>query len=242
MLAALPTRGRAPQAGLLAAALLALALAPCAAAVSRTPAEVVRYARTDACDQPFARPPVDAETLHAQAFEWTQHTPLHNWRFFPVALADSGMRDNEWYDELLEATCVRVSYSSAVRMPELLRKYTSLGNFRTKIVKTTCEQAGSVVLNDVRISELPFIHRVHITSKMRFADGAVESLVRAEYTLPWFLRFLEHTAEGVVTRSYNDEIRAVVHQLCVAPGSALPQTPPPVVDAPLLPPSAYFTR
>ena len=220
-----------------------LALAPAATtAASRTPQEVVRYTHTDACEVPFARPPTDSETLHNEAFEWTQHAPLHHWQYAPVALADSGMRDNEWYDDLLEATCVRVSYSSAVRMPELLRKYTSLGNFRTKIVKTTCEQAGSVVLNDVRISELPFIHRVHITSKMRFADGAVESLVRAEYTLPWFLRFLEHTAEGVVTRSYNDEIRAVVHQLCVAPGSALPQTPPPVVIAPLLPPSVYFTR
>ena len=73
MLAAIPTR---QPAGLLAAALLALALAPCAAAVTRTPAEVVRYTRTDACDQPFAHPPVDAETLHDEAFEWTQHTPL----------------------------------------------------------------------------------------------------------------------------------------------------------------------
>jgi hypothetical protein len=233
-----PTRA----AGLLALALVVLLAPAPAAAATRTPAEVVRYTRLDACDQPFDHPPVDAETLHSEAFEWTRSAPLQNWQYAAVALADSGMRDNEWYDEQLEATCVRVSYSSAVRMPAVLRKYTSLGNFRTKIVKTTCVQADSVVLNDIRIFEIPFIHRVHITSKMRFADGAAESTVRAEYVLPWYLRFLESTAEAVVKQSYNDEIRATVHQLCVAPAAALPPTPPPVVVAPLLPPSVYFSR
>ena len=219
---------------------------PCLAlAVAAVPPEVVRYARTDACDQHFARPPMDAETLHSEAFEWTQHTPLRDWQFDPVTLADSGMRDNEWYDELLEAACVRVSYTSAVRMPDVLRQYTSLGNFRTKVVKTTCVQAGSVVLNDIRLADLPFIRRVHIASQMRFTDGQVATHMHAEYTLPWYLHFLESTAEGIVTRSYSDEIRATVRQLCGSqgsPGSPPPAPPPPVVIAPLLPPSAYFTR
>jgi len=216
-----------------------LALAPAATtAASRTPQEVVRYTHTDACEVPFARPPTDSETLHNEAFEWTQHAPLHHWQYAPVALADSGMRDNEWYDLHLEATCVRVSYSSAVRMPAILRRYTSLGDFRTKVVKTTCTQADSV-LNNIHLSEIPFIHRVHITSRMRMLDGAAETSVRAEYTLPWFLRFLESTAAGIVTNSYNDEIQATVHQLC---GSSATLTPPPVVVTPLMPPSAYFSR
>jgi len=211
-----------------------------AAASSSAPAEVVRYTHTNACEQPFARPPADPETLHNEAFEWTQHTPLRDWQFTPVALANSGMRDNEWYNELLEATCVSVSYSSAVRMPVVLQKYTSLGNFRAKVVKTTCVQADSVVLNNIRLSEIPFIRRVHITSKMRFTDGAVETRVRAEYTIPWYLRFLEQTAVTVVTHSYNNEIQVTVHQLC---GSSPPPAPPqPVVIAPLMPPMAFFQR
>jgi len=208
-------------------------------AAAATPSEVVRYSRMDTCEEPFARPPTDPETLHNEAFEWTQHSPLRDWQYAPVTLADSGMRDNEWYDELLEASCVQVSYSSAVRMPEVLQKYTSLGNFRTKIVKTTCVQADSVVLNDLRLTDIPFVRRVHITSKMRFADQKVETLMRAVFVLPWYLRFLESTAHRVVTNSFDDEIQATVHQLC---GSSPPPAPPPVVIAPLLPPLAYFTR
>jgi len=219
-------------------ACLALAPPPALAAL-HSQTDVVRYTRTDACAFPFARAPVEPETMHGEAFEWTQHTPLRDWQFSNVTLADSGMRDNEWYDELLEATCARVSYSSAVRIPSVLQKYTSLGNFRTKIVKTTCTQADSV-LNDIRLSEIPFVRRVHITSRMRFVDGVAESTVRAEYTLPWYLHFLESTAENVVKHSYNDEIDATVHQLCGS--SPLPAPPPPVVITPLLPPSAYFTR
>jgi len=211
-------------------------------ASSTAPAEVVRHARTDACDQPFARPPADAETLHGEAFAWTQHTPLRDWQFAPITLADSGMRDNEWYDELLEATCVRVSYSSAVRMPSVLQKYTSLGNFRTKIVKTTCVQADSVVLNDIRLAEIPFVRRVHIASQMRFTGGQVVTHMRAEYVLPWYLRFLESTAAGVVTRSFDDEVRATVQLLCAAPAPPPPHALPPFVVAPLLPPPSYFTR
>ena len=217
--------------------LACLALAPSpASAASRSPQEVVRYTRTDACEQPFARSAVDPETLHSEAFEWTQHTPLRNWQFDAVTLADSGMRANEWYDEQLEASCVRVSYTSGVRMPAILRRYTSLGDFRTKIVKTTCTQA-TAVLNDIRLTEIPFVRRVHITSRMVLANGVAETTVRAEYTLPWYLRFLEATAEGVVKQSYDDEIKATLHQLC---GTSPP--PPPVVIAPLLPPSVYFSR
>jgi len=210
-------------------------------AISNSPTEVVRMTRTDACNQPFAREPADAETLHGEAFEWTQHTPLKDWHFSPISLADSGMQNNEWYDMLLEAQCVRVSYSSAVRMPAVLQQYTSLGNFRTKIVKVTCVQAD-VVLNDIHLSEIPFVRRVHISSKMRFADGVVVTSMRAEYALPWYLRFLQNTAQSVLTRSYTDEIQATVHQLCVAPGQPLTPAPPPVVVTPLLQPSAYFTR
>ena len=208
-------------------------------AAAAAPSEVVRYSRMDTCDQPFARPPTDPETLHNEAYEWTQHTPLRDWQFATVSLADSGMRDNEWYDELLEASCVRVSYSSAVRMPPVLQKYTSLGNFRTKIVKTTCVQAGSVVLNDLRLTEIPFVRRVHITSKMRFADQQVETLMRAVFVLPWYLRFLESTAHNVVVSSFDDEITATVHQLCE---QTPPPPPPPVNIAPLQPPVAYFSR
>jgi len=212
--------------------LLASMLNP-SCAVSQTRSEVVRLTRTDACDQPFAREPADAETLHGEAFEWTQHAPLKDWQFAPVSLADSGMQNNEWYDMQLEAHCVRVSYSSAVRMPEVLQKYTSLGNFRTKIVKVTCVQAD-VVLNDIHLSEIPFVRRVHITSKMRFANGVVETRARAEYVLPWYLRFLEKTARSVVTRSYTDEIQATVHQLC-GPSPAALSPLPSVPIAPLLP-------
>ena len=209
-------------------------------AAAVVPSEVVRYSRMDACEEPFARPPIDSETLHNEAFEWTQHSPLRDWQYTPITLVDSGMRDNEWYDELFEASCVQVSYSSAVRMPSVLQKYTSLGNFRTKIVKTTCVQADSIVLNDLRLTGIPFIRRVHITSRMRFADQKVETLMRAVFVLPWYLRFLESTAHSVVTSSFDDEIQATVHQLC---GSSLPPAPPPpVVVAPLQPPSAYFSR
>jgi len=221
--------------------LLASPLAP-ATASSSAPAEVVRHTRTDACDQFFVRPPADAETLRSEAFEWTQQTPLRDWQFAPITLADSGMRDNEWYDELLEATCARVSYSSAMRMPSVVQKYMSLGNFCTKIVKMTCVQADSFVLNDIRLAKIPFICRVHITSQMRFANGQVVTHMCAEYVLPWYLRFLESTAEGVVTHSLNDEIRATVHQLCVAPGQAPSHALPPFVVAQLLPPVAYFSR
>jgi len=110
-------------------------------------------------------------------------------------------------------------------------------NFRTKIVKTTCTQADSILLNDLRLTGIPFICRVHITSRMRFADQKVETLMRAVFVLPWYLRFLESTAHSVVTSSFDDEIQATVHQLC---GSSLPPAPPPpVVVAPLQPPSAY---
>jgi len=70
----------------------------------------------------------------------------------------------------------------------------------------------------------------------------VVTSMRAEYALPWYLRFLQNTAQSVLTRSYTDEIQATVHQLCVAPGQPLTPAPPPVVVAPLLPLSAYFTR
>ena len=84
------------------------------------------------------------------------------------------------------------------------------------------------------------VRRVHIASQMRFADGQVATHMRAEYTLPWYLHFLESTAENVVKLSYNDLIEATVHQLCGT--SPPPAPPPPVVIAPLLPPSAYFSR
>ena len=112
----------------------------------------------------------------------------------------------------------------SVRMPAVLQQYTSLGDFRTKIVKVTCVQAD-VVLNDIHLSDIPFIRRVHISSKMRFADGVVATSMRAEYALPWYLRFLQNTAQSVVTRSYTDEIRATVHQLCVALSEALAPLP-----------------
>ena len=89
---------------------------------------------------------------------------------------------------------MRVAYSSAVRMPEVLRRYTSLDNFRTTIIKVTCVQAETVILNDVHLSDIPFIRRAHITSKMHFADALVETQVRAEFNLPWYLRFLQSTA------------------------------------------------
>jgi len=206
-----PRASRLAPAALLA--VLAAALGP-----ARAAGESVRFGRSDACDAPFAREPASADALQRTAFEWTHEAPLKNWEYAVVNIAESGMRDNEWYDWELEAHCGRVTYSSAVRMPAVLQKYTSLGNFRTTIIKVTCVQAGWVVLNDVRLSDIPFIRRVHITSRLRFADGLAETLAHAQFDLPWYLRFLRSTATDIVTRSYTEEVRATVHQLCAARG------------------------
>jgi len=116
-------------------------------------------------------------------------------------------------------------------MPEVLRRYTSLDNFRTTIIKVTCVQAETVILNDVHLSDIPFIRRAHITSKMHFADALVETQVRAEFNLPWYLRFLQSTATDLVIRTYTDEIRATVHHLCGLTAEAREHSPRPAFGA-----------
>jgi len=53
----------------------------------------------------------------------------------------------------------------------------------------------------------------------------VVTSMRAEYALPWYLRFLQNTAQSVLTRSYTDEIQATVHQLCGPLSEALAPLP-----------------
>ena len=134
-----PRASRLAPAALLA--VLAAALGP-----ARAAGESVRFGRSDACDAPFAREPASADALQRTAFEWTHEAPLKNWEYAVVNITENGMSNNEWYDWELEAHCGRVTYSSAVCMSAVLQKYTNLGNFRTTIVKVTCVQASSVVL------------------------------------------------------------------------------------------------
>ena len=175
-------------------------------------ADEVRFEHTAQCASPFAAAPVAQHTLYGEAFEWTHQATLTDWSYESIEATDSGLKD--WTGAPLHhGECARVSYTSTVRMPGVLRKYTSLGSFKPRVVKTTCVQR-EVITTSFSLRKLPFIDSVDIHSIMTFARGEVHTSTTTAYTLPWFAHFLSSLGSGIVQRSIEREIHATVHQLC----------------------------
>lgn len=197
------------RAGLLA--ILFVCAAPPSWAAS---ADVVRFETNMSCVQFHAAEPVKQASLYGEAFTWTRHAALADWNFESVTVSSSGLLDNP-LDVAVDpaAECVRVSYSAPVHMPAVLREYTSLGDFRTTVQKTTCA-FRNVVLNRVFVHKLPFIGTVETHSAMRFESTRMFSVVHAQYTLPWYLDFMRHVSESIIVKSYSDELTATMEQLC----------------------------
>jgi len=181
-----------------------------------TEPDVVRFATNMSCAQYHHSEAVLQTSLYGEAYAWTEHAALKNWRFEAVAVASSGLLGNP-LDAAVDpaAECVRVSYSAPVRMPAVLRTHTSLGTFRTDVEKTSCVH-GNVVLNKVFVRKLPFIGTVDTTSMMTFEASRMLSVVHAQYTLPWFLRFMQQVSEDLIVKSYSEELAATMHQLCTS--------------------------
>jgi len=177
---------------------------------------VVRFETNMSCAQFYAAEPVKQASLYGEAFTWTKHAALADWHFESVTVSSSGLLDNPLgVDVDPAAECVRVSYSASVRMPAVLREYTSLGDFRTVVQKTTCG-FHNVVLNQVFVHKLPFIGTVEMNSAMRFESTRMFTAVHAQYTLPWYIDFMRHIAESIVVKSYAEEITATMEQLCTS--------------------------
>ena len=175
---------------------------------------MVRFETNVSCAQFHQSESLKQTSLYEEAHAWTRHAALADWHFEAVPLSSSGLLDNPLGVAVHpSAECVRVSYSAPVRMPDVLREYTRLGNFRTEVDKTTCVHEN-VLLNKAFVRKLPFIGTVETTSIMTFDATRMLTVVHAQYTLPWFLRFMQQVAEDVVVKSYSDELMATMRQLC----------------------------
>jgi len=177
-------------------------------------ADEVRFEHTALCVSPFVAMPVAQDTLCGEAYEWTHQTTLTDWSYEAIKATDSGLKDRTGA-VLQHSECTRVSYTSQVRMPRVLSQYTSLGSFQTRVVKSTCVQRDVITTLFV-LRNLPFIDRVEIHTFMTFAGGEVHTSTTTSYTLPWFTWFLANLGSGIVQRSIEREINAIVHQRCAS--------------------------
>lgn len=145
-------------------------------------------------------------TLYQQVHTWMHEKDVQDWSY---AVEN---RSNETQ----HVPCALVSYKTLVASPTFFARF--LSNFHMSVQfpiavqKQVCLH-GSTVIETATVTA-PLIHELTMTVRYDVHGGHIDSVLDAQYTLPWYIDFLVNDVSQHLHTNFKEKLDAVAESLC----------------------------
>jgi hypothetical protein len=149
---------------------------------------------------------LDNSTLYEQVFQWMHERDVEHWNY----------STEDKYNATTDMRCVLVSYKTLVASPtffaRLLSNFHMSVQFPIVVHKEICTVGRSLV--ESALVSTPLIHDMSIRGRYEVSEDKIESVIEAQYNLPWYIDFLVYDVSEHLKANLKEKVDAVTQSLC----------------------------